>query len=362
MDTNQWPEQLWPLEDVYAWIQTNVRGMVSTEDPPLIYNKKQWGVAAAFACGDETFVFKSCKLPLFSHRVEMEQILARHCAEHVPELIASQLLPGGESWTLHRDHQGIEVADSNDFGNLLRMVRDLAAMQLTLATRAQRELTNLPHIRVQEIPAMLAPLIQRIETDYLAAWMADDGALLDEFELPTNVLDQLEYYRPHVERWAAELAAGDWPLSVDHVDFHTGNALIEKQSNALLIFDWEEAGVSLPFFSLDRLLYDADDFEEDPQAVPQTEGPLRLSPNGMAVCNAYIDALPWHSRAQRERALWLALCLAPIKTAYEGELFNNALERTHGFAIHAARCIGRALYYWQAMREDEREKKNATAD
>jgi hypothetical protein len=107
--------------------------------------------------------------------------------------------------------------------------------------------------------------------------------------------------------------------------------------------------MSSPFFSIDRLLSDADTFKDDPASIRQTEGQLRLTPNQMAIRNAYINAISWNTRPQRERAFDLAMCLAPVKSAYEGEPFNAALGREKGFPEYAAHYFGRALHFWRAM-------------
>ena len=44
------------------------------------------------------------------------------------------------------------------------------------------------------------------------------------------------------------------------------------------------------------------------------------------------------------------MCLAPVKSAYEGEPFNAALDRKHGFPDYAARYFARGLHFWSAMR------------
>jgi hypothetical protein len=195
---------------------------------------------------------------------------------------------------------------------------------------------------------MLDAMVQRIADAYLDAWLADDAMLLNAYGLPANVLEEIESFRPKVAEWTQEFLDGDWPMSIDHVDFNVSNAAVQDEGE-IVIFDWEEAVISSPFFSIDRLLYDADDFEEDSESIPQTEGQLLLTPNQMAIRNAYIDAIPWHTRSQRERAFDVAMCLAPVKTAYECEPFNQALGRDHGLPELAARCFGRALHFWRAM-------------
>ena len=344
-----WPQHLWPLADTIAWIQENVNSSSPAIGPMAIYHEKDWGITATFECGGELFVFKGCTLSLFAQRVATEQLLAHHCATHVPALVATRTLPNQATWTLHRHVEGLAVAESRALATIQQLARVIAKIQTIIGALPPMSWATIPQKPIDAIPAMLDIMIERIATTYLDAWLADDGALLDQYELPSNVLEQLRYYRPKVARWTAELQAGGWPMSIDHPDLNLSNALISADTNDLLIFDWEEIFISCPLFSLFRLLEAADDFETFPQEVPRTEGCLLLSPNQMAVRNAYLDALPWQSRAKRERAFDLAMCLAPIKQAYEEEQFCEAVGRTAGNPIAVARCFSPAIHYWQAL-------------
>jgi hypothetical protein len=182
----------------------------------------------------------------------------------------------------------------------------------------------------------------------LEAWLADDALLLNEYSLPSHVLEQIESFCPQVAEWTAELIDGDWPIAIDHVDFNISNAAVQENGR-MIIFDWEEAVMSLPFFSIARLLDDADIFEDEPESLTRIEGRLLLTPNQMAIRNAYIEAIPWYTPLKRARAFDIAMCLAPIKTAYECEPFNLALGRVNGLPQLAAHCFGHALHFWHAM-------------
>jgi aminoglycoside phosphotransferase (APT) family kinase protein len=158
--------------------------------------------------------------------------------------------------------------------------------------------------------------------------------LAEQFALPDDVDEQLERYGPHVSKWAAELEDGGWPLSLDHVDLHPDNAMLRPDGRVLLL-DWEEANLSVPFFSLDRLLDDAWERGGDAGAAM-----LR---------GAYLDALPWGTRPARERALTLALRLAPLKHAYEGMRLADALGWEEGMPHVTAWAVARMLARWDSI-------------
>jgi hypothetical protein len=259
-----------------------------------------------------------------------------------------KILSNQETWTLYRAFKGPDVEQTKKFENILEMPRTLATIQAIIAQQPSAHKAKLPQTPIEQIPKMLDRLIERISNGYVQAWLAQDGALLNAFALPTNVLEQIEHFRPMIAQWTQELLDGEWPISIDHVDFNLSNAVMQKKGQ-MLIFDWEEAVMSCPFFSIERLLHDADDFEDDPSRIPRSEGQLLLTPNQMAVRNAYIDAIPWHTREKRQRAFDLAMCLAPIKTAYELEAFNEALGRKNGLPEATAHYFSHALLRWKAM-------------
>lgn len=347
-ENDQWPEDLWPIAEVTDWITSTSHDIVSVSGPTHLYNDKGWGTTAEFTTNHEAVVFKGCKLPLFVNGVKNDELLTRYCSQNVPPLLASMKRPGQETWALYQAIRGPEVRDVGQFEHILDMARTLATIQVTVAELPEAEIAPLSYTPIEQIPQMLDHVIKLVAERYLDAWCQDESALLYEFDLTEDILEWLDYFRPKVVDWTEELIAGEWPLSIDHVDFHSSNAIAEENGN-LRIIDWEEAILSCPFFSIYRLLFDADDFVEDPTNIPQTEGRLLLTPNQMAVRNAYLDALPWQTRGKRERAFDVAMCLAPIKMAYEGEPFNEAVGRTNGSPTHAARCISHALHFWQAM-------------
>ena len=163
--------------------------------------------------------------------------------------------------------------------------------------------------------------------------------------------------RAHVAAWARELSNGGWPASIDHVDLRTANAQ-RLEEGRLLVYDWEEATVSCPFFSLDRLLDEARTLDRPESAEGKGDAfaaAANVTVNGTALCGgaheiavrrAYLERLPWRSAAERERGLDLALCLAPIKFAQECKVFTHALAWDCQWSTLTAFCVARALQRW----------------
>ncbi len=296
---------------------------------------KEWGVTAQFALpqGDPTeVVFKASFLPIVSHAPLVYGLLADHCPRNVPSVLASEARRSA-TFALFRVFTGPEVGSLRSLAALTAIARTMARIQVVLAESVDPRKDLLPRTPVPAIPGFFEGLIQDIQRRYLAIWNANGGAMAKRFGVPTDLLERLTSFRRSVNQWANELAAGGWPETIDHVDLQETNAVVQPDGE-ILIYDWEEAVISSPFFSLDRLLEDARQFGEAGE---------------WAVRDAYLATVPWNAPVDRRRAFDLAMCLGPIKTAHESKVFAEARGWKHGHPAMAARYLTRALPRWEAM-------------
>ncbi len=296
--------------------------------------------------GAADVIFKTNHLPQFRSSARLAAALSRHCPGDVPHILAWRELLGRAD-TLFRPFSGEEVTAKGSLQALCEMARTLARVQARVAALPAHEIAGLPRLPLETVPGLLDKLIADIETRYWTRFEADDGALMTRFALPEDLLARLRRFRPKLDEWAAELAAGGWPESVDHVDFLPHNAVALPDGHVSL-YDWEQAVISCPFFSLDVLLAFAQDyalnFAEGLEILAErdTEGTAALR-------SAYLDALPWKTRAAQERAFDLALCLSPIRYAWaEGQLATQAGQEDW-WAEDMAWWIMRALRRWERM-------------
>jgi hypothetical protein len=126
---------------------------------------------------------------------------------------------------------------------------------------------------------------------------------------------------PTLRRWAEELAQG--PVSIDHPDVQDTNALVRDGDGSIVLLDWEEAMVGCPFFSLHRLLKDA-------------EAAHIMHP----VLRAYVDSVRvWGDAKTLRRWTELALALAPLKLANEARAFARALDMQNPHSQYTASLI-----------------------
>src|SRR5579859_436093 len=343
-DEGIWPDDLLNAEEIRAWIASALPGNPTIAGPEHVYQSKEWGVTARFAVTwlavaerralpPESVVFKASLLPLFAHAPNVYTLLTRHCPGAVPDLLA-WTPTGSGAWMLFASFGGVSVDALPGLAPLLDVARTLAGIQATIATLSASETAGIPCVYPRDFPALFEAVLADVRARHLAFWRGEGRDLAEQFALPDNVDVLLENYRPHIARWAADLEAGSWPLSLDHVDLQPDNAAVQPNGSVLL-YDWEEANLSVPFFSLDRLLDDAQE-----RAGDAGEAALRA---------AYLDALPWSTRAARERALTLALCLSPLKHAYEGLRFADALGWEEGLPHVTAWAAARMLARWEAM-------------
>jgi hypothetical protein len=338
VEEHTWPANLLDAAEVRRWIGSALPDALVVTGPLEVYRAKEWGVTARFEAlspGGEphVVVFKATVLPLFASAPWTYALLTRTCPGRVPELLAWARHEQG-AWMLFAAYEGRPVAETADLAPLLAVARTLAEVQVAIAALPPAEAAPLPRVPAERLPEMFEAVLADIASRQQAFWRGEGRELARQFALPVHPAAQMESFRPQVRAWATELAVGGWPLTLDHVDLQPENAVIQPDG-LLLLLDWEEANISLPFFSLDRLLDDAHE---------------RAGVAGVrALRAAYVEALPWGTRAELERALTVALCLAPIKHAYECLRLAEALGWDEGCPHVSAWALGRALPRWKRL-------------
>lgn len=315
-DPPLWPAHAPDPDDVRDWICASLPGHPEVDGPTLIYRAHQWGLTARFALsphsGPPAVVFKASFLPTAFTASAPYRLLGRSCADLVPELLAWTDEPG-RRWMLFSAFDGSVIGSLEDPGMLPRIARTMAQIQAAAAAAQSGGSEDLPRVPVSRITEMYEELASDVRTRYITEWRASGSGLLQELGIPEDVAKRLETCRPLVREWAAELERDQWPLSIHHVDLHANNAVL-KPDGEVLVYDWEEADLGFPFFSLDKLLLAAEDTETDGSPAAAA-----------AVRDAYTETLPWRTREERERAFELALLLSPIRYAYADRLFAQAL-------------------------------------
>jgi hypothetical protein len=353
-DDHIWPEALLASEAVRTWIASALPGQPRVVGPLLVHQAKAWGVTASFVAAGSTpersreVVFKASLLPLFARAPHIYALLTERCPGTTPELLAWTSPHPGQTWSLFSPFEGETIEEEHTLDALLAMARTLADIQSTFARLPEQQQATLPRMSIEDLPAWFERVLRDLRERQAPLWRGNAHDLAAQFGLPDDPADQLATFRPQVSAWSHALLAANIPQSLDHVDLHWGNA-IQQPNNAVLIYDWEEATLSCPLFSLDRLLNDARELDLGEEAAwsSYTNRPL-YTPSELALRNAYLHALPWGVRSDRARAFELAMLLAPIKTAHESLIFADALGWGNEPSLAAAWSVSRMLARWPA--------------
>lgn len=230
-------------ESVSAWIFAHLkaRGISASGDldQPHV---RPWSTVLRVPTSDGPLWFKATSRAL-GHEPALTEALARWRPDCMPELLAADVDRG---WLLMRDGgeplRGIVRAD-RDLGHWQRVLAVYAELQIALADRADDMLS------LGALDHRLATLADRIEV-----LLEDpDGLLLGEPEgFSFEETDQLRALVPAIRRDCTELASLGIPETLWHDDFHDANILV--RDGRYTFFDWGEAGVAHPFFTMNVTL------------------------------------------------------------------------------------------------------------
>jgi hypothetical protein len=365
-DEADWPELAWPAtlvdaEAVRTWIASTLGGgqrRLRVVGPLQVHQAKPWGVTASFAIlGDEPdqageVIFKACLLPLFANAPALYELLTRRSPGATPALLAWAAPRAGHTWSLFAPIDGRGVEEIRTAEALVATAQAFAGIQAACAEATAEERSRLPSMPVERLPELFEAVLHYLADRQVPLWRGRGQRLARRYHLPSDAVERLAVHRTNVARWTAELLttmALGIPSSLDHVDLHWGNA-IRQSDGAVVIFDWEEATLSYPFFSLDRLLNDARELDLGEEiAWSHHAGAPPYTPNELLLRDAYLDALPWGSRADRARGFEVAMLLAPVKAAYEGLVFADALGWGSEPSLAAAWSVSRMLARWPAQ-------------
>jgi thiamine kinase-like enzyme len=285
--TSEWPSQWIALPMVERWVRAELGAddvgfaeLLGRKWYPADGGRRWWNLTARFRANDLNVVFKATAQGLFPQSVPVQEIVARAFPDRAPAVLAHRERDD-QIWFLHEWVEGRTLRQQATVDGLASVARALAEVQVAAASL---DLSGLPRIRPSEVPALLL----------------EDG-LRDQ---PPRLVRWLERAQPWLQARAGELEA--FPLSLDHPDVNAWNALIRPDGQVVFV-DWEETIVSSPFFSVERLLGQVGD-----DAVGE-------------LAAAYVEGLPWETERTRWSALQAALCLTPLKAAYEARVFARRL-------------------------------------
>lgn len=227
--------------------------------------------------------------PMFAHEPPLTQALATWYPGATPRVLA---LDAARGWLLLADFGGHTLDADRDIMHWEQALSHFATLQIDLSRR------------VDELRALGCP--ERFSTlaDAIPALLEDDAAIGagHAWSLTPEQVSTLRLRTGEFQAVYAALAAYRVPLSLEHGDFWANNVAV--MPGAYLYFDWSDASISHPFFSLASFLRDLVSLFPDVANLH-----VRLT-------NAYLE--PWTRFApmkEVQSAFALARLLAPLHFA-----------------------------------------------
>ena len=170
--------------------------------------------------------FKACA-PALAHEPATIEILARCRPKRLPRLLAVDRARG---WMLQADG-GERLGELGEPGRWVDVLALYADLQAEAAGVADELLAaSVPDRRLDGLPELYESLLRRQE-----------GIVGDD-------LRRLADLGPTVSRLCEELAGTGLPETVQHDDLYSNNVFV--QEGEYVYFDWGDACVAYPFFSL----------------------------------------------------------------------------------------------------------------
>jgi hypothetical protein len=228
-----WTEPDW-LESVHDWIRLQLERVgleaAGKIDQPHV---RPWSTVLRAPTSSGPVWFKA-NVPALAHEAAVVEILAGRRPDLLPELLATDLERG---WMLQADG-GIrlrEVLEENRNYEVWEQILPLyAELQIAVAADQGRLLAaGAPDRRL----TMLADQFEEL--------LGEKEALAS---LTENELDRLHKLTPRIAADCRELEAYALPATIQHDDLHDGQVFV--RDNRYLFFDWGDACVSHPFFTL----------------------------------------------------------------------------------------------------------------
>lgn len=233
-----WTRPEW-TEAATVWIRRQLDRLgIALAGPIERPHVRPWSAVLRVPTDDGTLFFKACADTL-AHEVALTKLLAEHHPTTVPELLASDWAHG---WLLMRDG-GVLLREilrrDRDPGPWQALLPRYAELQIELIDRVPECLAlGVPDRRTAKLPELFDALLR----DRDALRVGEPGGLAPDHH------ERLLRSRSELEDLCRRLTDTPIPDSLHHGDLHDGN--IFAPGDRFPIFDWGDASVSHPFFSL----------------------------------------------------------------------------------------------------------------
>ena len=262
MATSRWQAPQF-IEPATAWIgrQLADRGL-ALSGPITQPHIRPWSTVLRVPVGAEALFFKAT-LPEIAYEIALSDAVARCAPEQVIEILAVDPLQG---WMLMAD--GGERA-REQFGGRgdVRAWKPILAAYAKLQIRLASEVDPLLALGTPDRrPSTLHEQYRALVADERWLMIGQEGGISSEEAVA------LKQLAPKIEALCAELSGYTIPLSLDHSDLHDGNIFVNDSicvsDSGYRFFDWGDASISHPFFSLRTVFVSIENSYGIPEDAP----------------------------------------------------------------------------------------------
>lgn len=269
-----WARKGW-FEEATQWITGQLTELGFIPDKPL-EQVRSWERSCVLrqCAGENSFYFKVVP-PMFSHEPRLQLALGNLFPASFPQILSFE---PARNWFLMEDFGGHSLEKEADLTHWKAALQRYA--QLQKASIAQT--TNLlefgcPNGRLEKLAAQIQPFLAELPGDY---------------PLSREEVEQLQALLSQLIDDCRELAGFNLPLTLDHGDFWPSNISVNEAKTDYLFFDWSDATITHPFFSVSifvrpEMLEETAQYSSDPAIRQMLQDPTAVS---QELSEAYLQA------------------------------------------------------------------------
>lgn len=295
---SDWTDPLW-LAEAHAWIHGELARLGAVATGPIEQpHARPWSTVLRVPTRSGALWFKA-SIPALAHEAAVVTVLAGRRPDCVPELLATDLARG---WMLMADG-GTRLRETiereRDLRRWLDVLPRYAGLQVDVADHAEELVAlGVPDRRLAALPGQYEQLLDQV-----------DGLTADERH-------RLRSLAPRIAEMCEELAGHGLPETIQHDDFHDEQVFV--RDGGYVFFDWGDACVSHPFFTLSVTLEG-----QIAWGLDDVEGSVDVRP----FRDAYVQPFTRYAPAlDLEAACTTALRLGWVCRALNVHRFASALE------------------------------------
>lgn len=300
-----WMEPSW-LDSVRPWIAAELQKLgIPIVGPIEQPHVRPWSTVLRVPTENGSVYFKACS-SASRHEPAVTGALARWRPDAVPRILAIEPAQG---WMLMPDggrvlRESVKADGTTRHWEILLPL--FAQLQIDLTSHVKELLAlGLPDRRLAILPDLIKELLDDAEI-----------LLINQPEgLTSSEHERMLGMKPRLVAICGRLAELPIPESIHHGDLHDGNVFFD--GDRYVIFDWGDASISHPFFSLRVAFVVAEWILGIEEGAPEFD---RLR-------DAYLE--PWGEFAGRRdllTALDLATCLSPLCAALRWHGYVSSLD------------------------------------